>query len=45
MISRNELVEMYEKVGLKLISVFGNYNLEDFDEDSSLRIILIAKKI
>jgi len=44
-ISKDELVEMYSKVGLKLISVFGNYNLEDFDEDTSPRIILIAKKI
>ncbi len=45
MISRNELDAMYSKVGLKLISVFGNYSLEDFDEDTSPRIILIAKKI
>ena len=45
MISKDELVNMYAKVGLKLISVFGNYSLEDFDEDSSPRIILIAQKI
>ena len=45
MISKHELVEMYSKIGLKLISVFGNYNLEKFDEDSSSRIILIAQKI
>jgi hypothetical protein len=45
MISKDELVHMYAKVGLELISVFGNYSLEDFDEDSSPRIILIAQKI
>jgi SAM-dependent methyltransferase len=45
MISKDELVDMYAKVGLELISVFGNYSLEDFDEDSSPRIILISQKI
>ena len=45
MISKHELVEMYSKVGLKLISVFGNYSLDDFDEDISPRIILISQKI
>jgi len=45
MISKHELIEMYSKVGLKLISVFGNYSLDDFDEDSSPRIIIIAQKI
>lgn len=45
MISKDELVEMYSKVGLQLISFFGNYNLEDFDEDSSPRIILISQKL
>jgi SAM-dependent methyltransferase len=45
MISKDELIEMYAKVGLKLISVFGNYSLEAFDENTSPRIILIAQKI
>ena len=45
MISKHELVEMYSKVGLKLISVFGNYSLDDFDEDISPRIILISQKL
>jgi SAM-dependent methyltransferase len=45
MISKDELVHMYAKFGLELISVFGNYSLEDFDEDSSPRIVLIAQKI
>ena len=45
MISKHELVEMYSKVGLKLISVFGNYSLDDFDEDLSPRIILISQKL
>lgn len=44
-ISKDELVEMYSKVGLKLISVFGNYSLDDFDEDNSPRIILISQKL
>jgi len=45
MISKDELVHMYAKVGLEVISVFGNYSLEDFYEHSSPRIILIAQKI
>jgi SAM-dependent methyltransferase len=44
-ISKDELVRMYAKVGLKLISVFGNYSLEDFVENSSPRIILISQKV
>lgn len=45
MISMDELVKMYAKVGLNLISVFGNYSLDDFDENNSPRIILIAQKV
>lgn len=30
--------------GLKIIDIFGNYNLEDFDTTSSDRLILICKK-
>ena len=33
-----------EAAGLKIINIFGNYNLEDFDENSSRRLILICKK-
>ena len=30
--------------GLKIIDIFGNYKLEDFDASSSDRLIFICKK-
>lgn len=36
---------MLEKAGLKIIDVFGNYKLEEFNEQSSDRLIMVCKKI
>lgn len=36
--------EFITSAGLKIIDIFGNYNLEDFDATSSERLILICKK-
>jgi hypothetical protein len=35
---------MLEKTKMKIVDVFGNYNLSDFDASKSDRLILIAKK-
>ena len=36
--------EFITKAGLKIIDIFGNYKLDDFDEEISDRLILICKK-
>ena len=35
---------MFEKTGFKLINHFGNYHLEEFDPETSDRLILVAQK-
>ena len=37
--------QYFEKAGLKIQDVFGNYDLENFDVDHSDRLILVAKKV
>lgn len=43
-LSLAEFSVFINKSGLKIIDIFGNYNLEDFDVTSSDRLILICKK-
>lgn len=44
-ITRNDFEKYFMEAGLKLKSVFGSYNLEPFDADTSPRLIMIAEKI
>ena len=37
--------QYFEKAGLKIQDVFGNYDFENFDVDHSDRLILVAKKV
>lgn len=43
-LSLAEFSVFIDAAGLKIIDIFGNYNLEDFDATSSDRLILICKK-
>jgi hypothetical protein len=40
----NDFRMMFEQSGLQLKAVFGSYQLEAFDPQSSQRLILIAEK-
>ena len=40
-----EFEKHFAKNNFKIIEVFGNYNLDKFDESNSERLILVAKKI
>ncbi len=40
----NDFKEIYEKEGFVLDKAFGNYNLDDFNEKDSDRLILVLKK-
>lgn len=42
--SKADLCAMLEKEGLEIVEVFGNYQLEDFEETTSQRLILVAKQ-
>ena len=42
--SMNELLNMLQKKGFKIIDQFGNYNFEAFNNKSSPRSILVAQK-
>ncbi len=42
---RHELQQMLSAHGLSLISCFGDYDLNAFDEDNSPRLVLVAKRI
>ncbi|MGK0236449.1 MAG: hypothetical protein ACI9EK_002999, partial [Psychroserpens sp.] len=33
----------FEKVGFKITNIFGDYNLSDFDTQTSNRLIIVAK--
>jgi len=39
-----DFINMAEEVDLELVNIYGNYNLEDFDEKDSPRTIIIFKK-
>lgn len=41
--SVEEFEEMYTKAGLSIITTYGNYDLEEFDSETSSRLILISK--
>ncbi len=41
----NELEKYFTLAGLKIVQCFGNYKLESFDEKTSDRLILLAKKM
>lgn len=43
-LSLAEFSVFIDAAGLKIIDIFGNYNLDDFDATSSDRLILICKK-
>lgn len=43
-LSREKIEEYLQMGGLDIEQCFGNYNLEDFDVDTSDRLILIARK-
>ncbi len=40
----NDFKEIYETAGFELKNAFGNYNLADFNEKTSDRLILVLKK-
>lgn len=42
---KERLIKLIENAGLNVVSVFGNYKLESFDENTSDRCIIIASKI
>jgi hypothetical protein len=41
----SHLVRYFAVAGLELVDTFGNYQLDAFDEETSDRLILMAKKI
>jgi len=43
-IDLNHFKQYFEKANLELLEVFGNYNLDKFDEKSADRLIMIIKK-
>lgn len=44
LLDKSILINYAEQAGLKLLNVFGSYNLEAFDENNSDRLILVFKK-
>jgi 2-polyprenyl-3-methyl-5-hydroxy-6-metoxy-1,4-benzoquinol methylase len=40
----NEMKQIFEQAGSKFASAFGNYQLEDYQEDTSPRMILVFEK-
>lgn len=44
MYSRDELVNVIERSGMKIKNIFGGFGGEDFDERNSQRIIIITRK-
>lgn len=42
--SKDELCKMLEEQGLEIVEVFGNYQLEPFEETTSPRLIVVAKQ-
>lgn len=43
-ISLNDFERYFEHAGLKMVNIFGSYNLDTFDETNSERLILIVRK-
>jgi hypothetical protein len=44
MFSKDELINMLQKLGFRIINTFGDFMGNSFDLDSSPRIIIIACK-
>ena len=44
LLDKNDFEKYFTTAGLEITAVFGNYKLETFNENSSERLILIAKK-
>jgi hypothetical protein len=44
LLNKSMLLKFAELTELKLQNIFGNYNLEPFDEINSERLILVFKK-
>ena len=42
---KDELEKYFKIAGLEIMNYFGNYKLEPFDEKTSERLIIIAKKV
>lgn len=45
LLTLDTFTELFRQARFQIIDVFGNYNLEDFDEASSDRLILVAQKL
>ena len=43
-LTKKDFKKMLDIVGMKIIDIFGDYNLNEFDESNSDRLIIIAKK-
>jgi SAM-dependent methyltransferase len=43
-ISVDDFEDLFKEHGLRIVNVFGNYQLNNYDQENSPRIILIAKK-
>jgi 2-polyprenyl-3-methyl-5-hydroxy-6-metoxy-1,4-benzoquinol methylase len=41
---KEDFIEMFERHGLELTRVYGNYQLDEYDEEASPRLILLAQK-
>ena len=40
-----DFYQFYIQAGLEVISIYGDYNLNDFDEHESPRLIMLTRKI
>ena len=45
LIGKEEFEDMFDKASLKILHIFGDYELRSFDPVKSDRLILIAQKI
>lgn len=45
LIDFNQFQRLFDQVGLQIIDVFGNYNLDAFNEGKSERLIILAQKL
>ena len=44
-VSLKDFIQLFEKTGFKLKNVFGNFNLNEFNLETSDRLVLIAEKV
>ena len=45
LLNKEILMRFFDIAGLEIIRTFGNYDLQPFEENTSERLILIAKKL